>query len=421
MLAGGGAAALATEAAHRAHGSTAWVLVGAIASALALLFAWRKQERLRLGLVLVISVALLVGFLAVHLALGVLGDKDARVVFRWQGNTLLRGEYPRSEYPVGAVVLFALEAWLGGGATRVTNALTMLPFHVATVAAVAATRTPYAPWLAALVGTWPLNAFYWEYKFDLAPAAFLAVGAVLALRERWALAGVALGAGTLVKWTPALAAAAFVVWLIASRRVRDAALHAGATVATVGLVYVPFLLWRASEVAAAYTRQTGRAVTPESAWYLLLRPLDLAHVRTHISFSAGAPRWANVAAAILQAAAVLLVLSLCTRVRGTTRAAVAIAVLVPVVFLLTNRIFSPQFVLVLFAAWGVAGGLLARTRGEQLAIGMAMAAVASANAFVYPYALPYYDVTWVVASATLFAGGLGLTAALALRATRPAA
>ena len=42
----------------------------------------------------------------VHLALDVVGDKDSSVVYRWQGNGLNRGEYPRSEYPLGAVLLF---------------------------------------------------------------------------------------------------------------------------------------------------------------------------------------------------------------------------------------------------------------------------------------------------------------------------
>ena len=46
----------------------------------------------------------------------------------------------------------------------------MIPFHVACVAAVLATRTRLSVWLAAFVGLWPLNAYYWEFKFDLVPA-----------------------------------------------------------------------------------------------------------------------------------------------------------------------------------------------------------------------------------------------------------
>ena len=128
-------------------------------------------------------------------------------------------------------------------------------------------------------------------------------------------------------------------------------MHVGTAVAVAALVYVPFLLWRPDEVAAAYERQSGRAITPESVWYLLLlRPFDLAHVRTHISFSAGAPDWANVVAGAAQVLLVLLVFVAAAFVRDA-RSAIVLAALAPAAFLLTNRIFSPQFMLVLFAAW----------------------------------------------------------------------
>jgi hypothetical protein len=217
-----------------------------------------------------------------------------------------------------------------------------------------------------------------------------------------------------VKWTPLLAALALVAWLGFSRRPRLALSHAVAFAATVAVVYVPAVLL-SDDVLAAYDRQSGRAITPESVWYLLLRPFGLAHVRTHISFSAGAPGWADALATVLQIALVLAVVVAAARAR-TPRGAIALAALAPATFLLTNRIFSPQFMLVLFAAWALAGALVARSAREQLAVGVAMCAAALANEFVYPYALPRYDVTWVACSSVLFAVGLGLTGWLVLRA-----
>ena len=413
-LAAAAIAIVATEAAYRTWISDAWLLLEALVAAVALFHAWREQDRLRLGPVLAVIAGLQLALFGVHVTLDVVGDKDSSVVFRWQGNGLVRGEYPRSEYPLGAVLLFGLEAWLGGGSTRNANALLMAPLGVITSAAVWMTRTPFAPWLAALIGFWPANSFYWQYKFDLAPAALLVVGLVLALRGRWWLSGVVLALGTLVKWTPALAAVALVAWLLSTRRVRDAVAHAGAFAATIALVYVPFIVWSPSEVLAAYERQSGRSITPESVWYLLLRPFDLAHVRTHISFSAGAPKWANVAAGVLQAAVVLALVVAAARAR-TQRGAVALAALAPVAFLLTNRIFSPQFVLVAFAGWALAAALVVRTRREQLGVGVAMAVAALANEFVYPFALPRYAITWPLCSAILFGVGIGLTAFLAQR------
>jgi hypothetical protein len=416
-LALGALAALGAEAAHRTQGSTAWVLAGGAASALGLLVAWRNQERLRLPAVLALALLLPVAWLALHLALDVAGDKDSSVVFRWQGNGLLHGDYPRSEYPAGAVALFALEAWLGGGSTRAPNALLMAPLNALVVTCVWLTRARFAPWLAALVGLWPLNSFYWQYKFDLAPAALLLVGLLLAHRGRWTLAGVALGLGAAVKWTPAFAVLALAAWLLSSRRVREAAAHAGAAAAAFALVHAPFVVWAPHETLAAYTRQTGRAITPESLWYLLLRPFDLARVRSHISFGAGAPAWADVGATALQAAAVVLVVVVAARAR-TRAGAVAAAALAPGAFLIGNRIFSPQFVLVLFAGWAFAAALGLRDRREQLAAGAAMALAAVGNAFVYPYALPYYDVTWPLASLVLFTVAVTLTAVLSVRAAQ---
>lgn len=415
-LAAGAVATVALEAAYRTWTITPLLLLQAVAVGLALLAAWRNQERLRLPAVLAIVVGLQLALLAVHLGLDVAGDKDSSVVFRWQGNMLRAGDYPRSEYPLGAVLLFALEAVLGGGSTRIPNALLMAPLQAVAVASIWLTRLPYAPWLAAVVGLWPLNSFYWQYKFDLAPAALLALGLLLALRGRWAWAGAALALGTLVKWTPALAAVALVAWLLRNGRRRAAAAHAAVFAAVGVLAYVPFLLWD-DDVLAAYERQSGRAITPESLWYLPLRLFGLAHVRTHISFAAGAPEWADIGATILQAAVVLALVVLAARA-VSLRAAVALAALAPAVFLFTNRIFSPQFVLVLFVSWALAAALLVRDRREQLAVGVAAAVAATGNAFVYPFALPHYDVTWPIASAVLFGSSLLLTGALVVRATR---
>jgi hypothetical protein len=415
-LAAGAAVTVALEAAYRTWTSTPLLLLQAVAAGLALLAAWRAQERLRLPAVLAVVVGLQLALLGVHLGLDVTGDKDSSVVFRWQGNMLRAGDYPRSEYPLGAVLLFALEAWVGGGSTRTVNALLMTPLQAVAVACIWLTRLRYAPWLAAVAGVWPLNSFYWQYKFDLAPAALLALGLLLALRGRWAWAAAALAIGTLVKWTPVLAAVALVAWLLRQGRARTAAVHATIFAAVVVLAYLPFVLWD-RDVLAAYERQSGRAITPESLWYLPLRLFGLAHVRTHISFAAGAPHWADLGATILQAAAVLAVVVLAARA-ASLRLAVALAALAPATFLFTNRIFSPQFVLVLFVSWAIAGALLVRNRKEQLAVGVAAGFAAVGNAFVYPFALPRYDYTWPIASAILFGTSLALTGTLALRAAR---
>lgn len=418
VLAACAAAVVALEYGYRTATSDVWLLLEAAVAGAGLLVAWLAQERLRLVPLLGLALGFHVAWIALHLGLDVTGDIDTRTVFRVQGDALVvDGRYPHSEYPVGAVLLFAAESLLSGGATRTANAIAMIPFQLACVYAVWATRARLAPWLAAVVALWPLNAYSWEFKFDLLPAGLLAAGLVLALRERWTLAGVALGAGALVKWTPGLAFVALAAWLLGSRRYADARRHALAFAATVVLVYLPFVLWDADAVTAAYSRQGGRTITAESVWYLLLHPAGLAHVRSHISFDAGAPGWATPVAAVVQALLVLAVVAAAARVRSLA-AAVALAGVAPAVFLLTNRIFSPQFLVVVTVAVALAAALVLETRAQQLALGAALCTASLANAFVYPFALPDYRLTWQICSTVLFATALGATALVVRHALR---
>jgi hypothetical protein len=192
--------------------------------------------------------------------------------------------------------------------------------------------------------------------------------------------------------------------------------HAVAFVGVVVAVHAPFLLWEPDAVLHAYTEQGGRDVTAESLWYLPLRALGIAHFGTHVSAPADAPEWVSGAATLVQLAVVAGLLALAVRRRGRIASALALAALVPAAFLLTNRIFSPQFLLVLVAAWAVAAAVLLHDRREQLLVGVATGAACVGNAFVYPYALPHYTFTWQLASLLLFAVSLSLTAWLALRA-----
>jgi hypothetical protein len=47
--------------------------------------------------------------MTLHLAVDVTADRDSVTLSRWQGNALRRGDYPRSEYPVGPCCCFAFE------------------------------------------------------------------------------------------------------------------------------------------------------------------------------------------------------------------------------------------------------------------------------------------------------------------------
>jgi hypothetical protein len=417
LLAGAAVVVLACEAGAQTTDSAAWMLLAGAVAFTAFALVWRAQDRLRLPALLALSLVVSLAWIALHLAAG-LESFDSEVLYRRWGNELLDGRYPEAQYPPGAVLLFALEALLGGGATRTSHAFVMVPFQLLAVAAVWALRTRTTPWLAALVALWPMNAFFWEFRFDLVPTALLALGLVLAVRGRWGLSGGALGLGAAVKWVPGVAFAALVVWLVASGRRRPLGAHVLAFASVFVLVHLPFILWSPSETTFAYRYFGGQGLTGESLWYLVLAPLGLASVeQREFWLPADVPGWADSAAVAVQALVLVAVGIVAARARASLRAGVAVAAVAPVLFLLTNRIFSPQYLVLILAAWAIAGALVLESRREQLVLGVATMAATTANAFVYPYTL-YELGLWRFASALLFAVGLGTSAWILTRALR---
>jgi hypothetical protein len=288
----------------------------------------------------------------------------------------------------------------------VLHALVMTGFHLASVAAIWSLRTRWSGWLAAFVAVWPLNAFHWELRYDLAPTALLLVGLALAFRERWALAGAAFGIGAALKWSPALAFVVLAAWLLARGDTRAVLRHAAAFGVSFAVLTIPFFAWQPAAVIDTYEFQGDRGINGESLWYLVLAPLGLAAQGETPSADAGVSAFVDGAATILQLAVVAALVLLATRL-ASARQAVAVAALVPAAFLLTNRVFSSQFLVLLLAVWAVTAALVVRSAREQLAIAGAAAGASFANALVHPYTLPF---GWAAASLALFALALGLTA-----------
>ena len=364
-----------------------WPVLQALVSAVALCVVWRNQEQLRLWPLLGLVFAFQLSWIVLHLSLHVHSDYDSIKVYPREGEALLAGDYPSSEYPPGAVVLFALESLLGGRTAegvRVANAFLMVPFQLVTVAAIWQLRTRWSAWFAALIGLWPLNAFFWEFRLDLAPTAALAIGLLLAWRERWLLAGVALGIGAAIKWTPALSAGVLIVWLLSSHRTRGALRHALGCAGAFLLVNAPFLVLWPGRVVHAYREQGTRGLTAESFMYLPLRLLGVAKQNGGIFEAATVPRWAGHRRGRVSGA--LHAHRFRGRgSRGLPRTGrVPLAALAPVMFLLSNKVFSPQYLVTMVAAWAIAGAIVARSAREELLIATLIFGATVANELVTP-------------------------------------
>jgi hypothetical protein len=416
-LAAGAAAVIAAEWLRGAPTAATgrWFLLEAVAAAAALAVAWRRRHHLQGAQILVLGVLFMLALAVVRHHVGSHGDTDVNDNYRLSGNALRHGNYPAAEYPTGSVLLFALETAVGSGRARTPNAFLMVGFQLIVLAALLAVRSPVGFWLVAVVAFWPANAYFWENRFDLAPTAFLVAGLVVAHRGRFAQAGALLGVGAALKWSPALAALFMFASLLASRETRAAIAHATGFVVAFGVLTVPFLVWNPHNVLHAYSAQGGRSLTAEAFLYPPLRLLGVAHVNRSSGYiwdTAAAPGWASDLALAIQIAMLAVTLFLALRCRDRT-AAIVLAAAAPCFFLLTNRVFSPQYAITLLACWMLAALLLFADRRMLFAGSLALVATA-ANALVYPARVQQ----WVPFSTLFFCAGLALTSWLVIAAVR---
>ena len=178
----------------------------------------------------------------------------------------------------------------------------MIPFQLATIGAVWSLRTRWSAWLAALVALWPLDAYAWEFKFDLVPAALLAVGLALAYRERFGLAGVVLGdrRGSQVDTGARGARARRLASLVAQGK--EVVRHAAGFIVAFAALTLPYLVWdprrRAGCVLDPGRAHDHRRVPP----YLPLHWLGQAELGDDFTQAASVPGWADPAVTVVQIA-----------------------------------------------------------------------------------------------------------------------
>jgi hypothetical protein len=174
-------------------------------------------------------------------------------------------------------------------------------------------------------------------------------------------------------------------------------------------LYLPFLVWSPGQLGAAYSGQSSRPFTGATLWYLPFHLLGQTKPIVKSYAYAGAPRWANALAVAIQIVVVAATVLAAIRVRRSLPTGVAVAAMAPAVFFLTNKIFSPQFLVPLLAAWAVAIALLAGSRREQAALGALALLATFANLFVGQFVLWNHARTWLTCSVVLFACALALT------------
>jgi uncharacterized membrane protein len=213
------------------------------------------------------------------------------------------------------------------------------------------------PWDAAMVALSPVLLLHAYTNWDLLAVAFTGLGMYAWARRRPAWAGVAFGLGVATKLYPLLVLAALLLVCLRSRRLRAWAVAVGAAALAWAVVDVPIWVLYPANFGRFYALNASRGADWDSIWFVL------QHWIHWFEYPAGVqPTGLNLTVgltfAVLAAAVVWLVFSAPQRPRIPQ-----VAFLLLLAFLLSNKVFSPQY-----ALWLLPLAVLARPRWPAIVI-----------------------------------------------------
>lgn len=327
---------------------------------------------------------------------------DFPELFRNRG--LAEGLFPivggggQFEYPVLTALIAGITAWLVPG-TGVTEARTLTYFDInaALLAAVTAVTvlatarmSSRRPWDAAMVAVAPGIVLAGSINWDLWAVALLAVGMYFFSRERLVLAGVFIGLATAAQLYPLLILGAILLLALRTGRFQPVLKTAGAAGAAWLAVNLPFAAANPSGWAYFFQSSAERRAGYGSPWFaynLLLERLRGQEL--------GADAVNVLSLGLFAAACALIALIALTAPRRPRLA--QLAFLVVAAFILTNKVYSPQYVV-----WLIPLLALARPRWRDFlvwqgieglhwtAVWMYLGQVTSAGSSQHNLDMPYY-------------------------------
>ena len=239
------------------------------------------------------------------------------------------------EYPVLTMYFMRVAAWVGGNTTAgffTANAV-LLWVCAAAIATFLYMLGGKALWFALA----PTLLIYGFMNWDLFAVAF-ATGALVAFaRRRDGLAGVLLGLGAAAKFYPALLALPLIAQRLHDRE-PDSAIRIGwATAGTWLLVNVPFAIASPSSWSTFFRFNSARPPDWDSLWFIGCKHLDVTAIcgPSHVSR-------VNLASLVVFASTFALVWVWKHR-REPNFARWSLAFPMIVLFLLSNKVYSPQY------------------------------------------------------------------------------
>ncbi len=231
------------------------------------------------------------------------------------------------------------------------NVIGLLPFLLVAVIATALT-VRHRPWDAAMVALAPTVVLGATINWDLIPIALAALAMLAWARNKPGWAGIALGLAIAAKFYPVLLLGAFAILALRSGRWRPAFVLLGSTVATWLVVNAPFAMANREGWWYFYSFNSERGVDFGSIWYA-----------SSVLGLPGVPADAlNFVATGTFLALFVAIAVLSLGLRRRPRLA-QVAFLVIAAFVLSGKVYSPQYVL-----WLVPLAAMARPRWRDFLI-----------------------------------------------------
>ncbi len=266
------------------------------------------------------------------------------------------------EYPVltglfmwlASIITTPIAELLGMDATVAffnVNVLGLLPFLLIAVIATALT-VRHRPWDAAMLALAPTMILGATINWDLIPIALTALAMLAWARSKPGWAGVALGLAIAAKFYPVLILGAFAILALRTAKWRPSLILLGSTVATWVLVNAPFAIANTEGWWYFYSFNSERGVDFGSLWYassVLGVPAVPADALNTVATGT-----------FLLLFVLIAVLSLATKRRPRLA---QVAFLVIAAFVLSGKVYSPQYVL-----WLVPLAAMARPRWRDFLI-----------------------------------------------------
>lgn len=268
------------------------------------------------------------------------------------------------EYPVLMGIIAGLTALLvpGQGATDArilgyfdVNATLIAAVWIVTVLATAR-MSRRRPWDAAMVAVAPGIILAGVINWDMWAVGLLAVGMYFFSRERLVLAGILIGLGTATKLYPVLVFGAILLLALRTGKIRPLVVTAAAAAAAWLAVNIPIAAMNPSGWKYFYQFTEDRPAGYSSPWFAY-------------NLVAGRLQWPVLGPEAINTVALNLFLISCVLIAGLALTAprrprlAQLAFLIVAAFILTNKVYSPQFVI-----WLIPLLALARPRWRDFLI-----------------------------------------------------